>query len=89
MTQRTTNTSPSQSDTAIRIERLINAIQRTDSQAYGIRYSKHGDELVSETKLSKYFVGIEQMVTLFEGHVEHQYSWHLSLFQQACQGHWG
>ena len=85
MTKRNTHTSPSQSDTSIRIERLINAIQRSDSQAYRIRYSKHGDELVSETRLSKYFDGIEQMIALFEGDVEYQSSWHLSLFQQACQ----
>lgn len=85
MTKRNTNTHQSQSDTSIRIERLINAIKRTDSQAFRITYSKHGDELVSETRLSKYFDGIEQMIMLFEGDVEYQYSWHLSLFQQACQ----
>jgi hypothetical protein len=81
MTQRTINTRPSQSDTALRIERLINAIQRTER----ITYSKHGDEQVREAKLSKYFDGIEQMIMLFEGDVEYQHSWHLSLFQQACQ----
>lgn len=85
MTKRSTNTYLSQSDTAIRIERLINAIQCTDSQVYRITYSKHGDELVSETKLSRYFDGVEQMIMLFEGDVEYQYSWQLSLFQQACQ----
>lgn len=85
MTKRNTNTHQSQSDTSIRIERLINAIKRTDSQAFRITYSKHGDEQVSETRLSKYFDGIEQMIMLFEGDVEYQYSWHLSLFQQACQ----
>lgn len=85
MTKRNAKTHQSQSDTAIRIERLINAIKRTDSQAFRITYSKHGDELVSETRLSKYFDGIEQMIMLFEGNVEYQYSWHLSLFQQACQ----
>lgn len=85
MTERNANTLRSQSDTAIRIERLINAIQRTDSPAYRITYSKHGDERVSETRLSKYFDGIVQMVALFEGDVECQYSWHLSLFQEACQ----
>ncbi|MDG4380147.1 inovirus Gp2 family protein [Pseudomonas aeruginosa] len=85
MTKRNAITRPSQSDTAIRIERLINAIQLSDSQAYRIRYSKHGDEQVSETRLSKYFDGIEQMIALFESDVEYQYSGHLSLFQQACQ----
>lgn len=85
MTQRTTNTHPSQSDTAMRIERLINAIRRTDSQAYRIRYSKHGDERISETRLSKYFDGIGQMLALFESGVEYQYNWYLRLFQEACQ----
>ncbi|XEG74721.1 inovirus-type Gp2 protein [Pseudomonas sp. abacavir_1] len=80
-----TNTFRSQSDIAIRIERLINAIQRTDSQAYRITYSKHGDERVSETRLSKYFDGIVQMVALFGCDAEYQLSWHLSLFQEACQ----
>lgn len=85
MAQRTTSTRPSQSDIAIRIERLINAIQRTDSQAFRITYSKHGDEQVSETRLSKYFDGIGQMIALFEGDLEYQYSWHLNLFREACQ----
>ncbi|HCF7342799.1 YagK/YfjJ domain-containing protein [Pseudomonas aeruginosa] len=85
MTERITTTLGSQSDTAIRIERLINAIQRTDSQACRVTYSKHGDELVSETRLSKYFDGIVQMIALFDGDVAYQYSWNLSLFQEACQ----
>ncbi|WKN23961.1 hypothetical protein [Azotobacter vinelandii] len=85
MTKRNINTLQSQSDTAIRIERLINAIQRIDSQAFRITYSKHGDEQISETRLSNYFDGIVQMVALFEGDVAYQYNRHLSLFQEACQ----
>lgn len=85
MTKRCIKILQSQSDTSIRIERLINAIQRKDSQAYRITYSKQGDELVSEAKLSRYFDGVEQMIMLFEGDVEYQYSWQLNLFQQACQ----
>jgi hypothetical protein len=85
MTERTGYTYHSQSDIAIRIERLINAIQRTDSQAFRITRSKHGDEQVKTTSLSKYFDGIEQMVVLFECHEEYQYSWHLNLFREACQ----
>jgi len=85
MTERITTTLGSQSDTAIRIERLINAIQRTDSPAYRITYSKHGDERISKTRLSIYFDGIVQMVALFDGDVAYQYSWHLSLLQEACQ----
>ncbi|TWC30203.1 uncharacterized protein DUF3296 [Pseudomonas sp. SJZ079] len=85
MTERNSYTYRSQSDIAIRIERLINAIQRTDSQAFRITYSKHGDEQVNATRLSKYFDGVEQMVALFESDKEYQYSWHLSLFREACQ----
>lgn len=85
MTNRNTSTVRSQSDTAIRIERLINSIQHTDSQAFRITYSKHGDEQVSETRLSKYFDGIVQMVALFDCDAEYQHSWQLSLFQEACQ----
>ncbi|WP_437884442.1 YagK/YfjJ domain-containing protein [Pseudomonas sp. LRF_L74] len=85
MTRRNSNTLQSQSDTAIQIERLINAIQRTDRQAYRITCSKHGEERVSETRLSKYFDGVMQMIALFEGDVDYQYNWHLSLFQEACQ----
>lgn len=85
MIKRNTSTVRSQSNIAIRIERLINAIQRTDGQAFRITYSKHGDEQVSETRLSKYFDGIVQMVALLDCDPEYQRSWQLSLFQEACQ----
>lgn len=85
MAKSNTNTLQSQSDIAIRIERLVNVIQRTDSKAFRITYSRRGEEQVINTRLSKYFNGIEQMVTLFEGDVDYQYSWQLGLFQQACQ----
>lgn len=85
MTQRHSYTYPSQSDIAIRIERLIKAIQRTDSQAFRITYSKHGDQQVTSTRLSKYFDGVEQMIALFECDVAYQYSWHLNLFRDAYQ----
>jgi len=85
MTKQNSYTHRSQSDIAIRIERLINAIQRTDSQAFRITYSKQGDQQVTSTRLSKYFDGVEQMVALFECDVAYQYSWHLSFFREACQ----
>jgi hypothetical protein len=85
MTKLNSYTHRPQSDIAIRIERLVNAIQRTDSQAFRITYSKHGDEQVTATRLSKYFDGIEQMVALFECDVAYQYSWRLNLFREACQ----
>jgi hypothetical protein len=85
MTQRHSYTHRSQSDIASRIEQLINAIQRTDSQAFRITYSKHGDQQVTATRLSKYFDGIEQMVALFECDVAYQYSWHLNIFREAFQ----
>lgn len=83
MTVQNSYTHYSQSDIAIRIERLIKAIQRIDSQAFRITYLKHGDEQVNTTRLSKYFSGIEQMVSLFECDEEYQYSWHLNLFREA------
>lgn len=85
MTKQNGYTHHSQPDISIRIERLIKAIQRTDGQAFRITYSKHGDEQVSETRLSKYFDGVEQMVALFEYDQEYQYSWHLNLFREAFQ----
>lgn len=83
MTTQSSYTHYSQSDIAIRIKRLIKAIQRIDSQVFRITYSKHGDEKVTATRLSKYFNGIEQMVSLFECDEEYQYSWHLNLFREA------
>ncbi|TIH07496.1 YagK/YfjJ domain-containing protein [Pseudomonas leptonychotis] len=88
MTKQNGYTYHSQSNISLRIERLIKAIQRTDGQAFRITYSKHGDEQISETRLSKYFDGIEQMVALFEYDREYQYSWHLNLFRDACQAIW-
>ncbi|SDJ47001.1 YagK/YfjJ domain-containing protein [Pseudomonas abietaniphila] len=85
MTKLNSYTHRSQSDTSIRIERLVNTIQLTDSQAFRITYSKHGDQQVNATRLSKYFDGIEQMVALFECDVAYDYSWHLNLFREACQ----
>lgn len=85
MTQLHGYTYPSQSNIAIRIERLINAIQRADSQAFRITYSKLGDQQVTATRLSKCFYGIEQMVALLECNEEYQYSWHLNLFREAYQ----
>ncbi|MCF7532060.1 YagK/YfjJ domain-containing protein [Pseudomonas petrae] len=85
MTKQNGYTHRSQSNISLRIERLIKAIQRTDGQAFRITYSKHGDEQISETRLSKYFDGIDQMVGLFEYDEEYQYSWHLNLFREACQ----
>jgi len=85
MTKQNSYTHRSQCDTSIRIEQLVNAIQRTDSQAFRITYSKHGDQQVTATRLSKYFDGIDQMVALFECDVAYQYSWRLNIFREACQ----
>lgn len=85
MTVQNSYTHYSQSDIAIRIESLINAIRRTDSPAFRITYSRRGDERVNRTRLSKSFDGFEQMVALFECDVAYQYSWHLNLFREAYQ----
>lgn len=84
----TTHTTPhllSQSDIAIQIERLVQAIQRTDSAAFKITKSASGRERVQRTRLTRYFDHIQKMVALFdEGH-PYDFSEHLQVFWDACQ----
>ncbi|MFL1553643.1 hypothetical protein ACI77I_32065, partial [Pseudomonas sp. D47] len=75
----------SQSDIAIQIERLVQAIQRTDSAAFKITKSALGRERVQRTRLTQYFDHIQKMVALFdEGH-HYDFSEHLQVFWDACQ----
>lgn len=85
MTKRNTYTYLSQSDIALQIERLVQAIEDSDSPAYRIKQARTGYERVEETKLSRYFTHIRQMVDLFEGSIEYTYSEHLQAFREACQ----
>lgn len=85
MTTCTTYTSLSQSDIAIQIERLVQAIEQHDSPAFRFRQTRTGYEQVEETRLSRYFTHIRQMMGLFDDRVEYRYSEHLQAFRQAIQ----
>lgn len=75
----------SQSDIALQIERLVQAIEDSDSPAYRIKQARTGYERVEETKLSRYFAHIQQMYDLFDDRVPYDYSEHLQAFWEACQ----
>lgn len=85
MSKRTTYTSLSQSDIAIQIERLVQAIEDTTIPAVRVTQLRSGQERVQTTRLSKYFDHIQQMVGLFDGRHPYDYSEHLQVFWQACQ----
>ena len=89
MTKPNAYTYLSQSDIALQIERLVQAIEDSDSLAYRIKQARTGYDRVEETKLSRYFPHIRQMVDLFEGGIEggieYSYSEHLQAFREACQ----
>lgn len=55
---------PSQSDIAIQIERLVNAVIRHDCSAFRFSYDAQGDEVIKRTRLSRYFDHIRQMYYL-------------------------
>ncbi|WPC03411.1 hypothetical protein SBP02_11495 [Pseudomonas benzenivorans] len=84
MNHRKTNTHLSQSDTTLQIESLVQAIEQQDSPAYRFRQSRSGYERVEETRLSKYFIHIRQMLALLSEGCECSYSEHLEAFSRAC-----
>lgn len=85
MSNRTTYISLSQSDIAIQIERLVQAIEDTTIPAFRVTQLRPGQERVQATRLSKYFDHIQQMVGLFDDRYPYDYSEHLQVFRQACQ----
>lgn len=85
MTNPKTYTYLPQSDIALQIESLVQAIEKTDTPAFRITQSRSGYEHVEETRLSRYFTHIKQMVDLFDDRVEYSYSEHLQAFRMACQ----
>lgn len=85
MNNRTAVAYLSQSEIAIEIERLVQAIEDSDAPAFRIRQTSSGYERVERTKLSQYFTHIRQMVDLFDDRVEYTYSEHLQAFKEACQ----
>lgn len=85
MTTHTTQHLLSQSDITIQIERLVQAIQRTDIAAFKITKSASGRERVQRTRLTRYFDHIQKMVALFDDGHPYDFSEHLQVFWDACQ----
>lgn len=85
MTTHSFNTQLSQSDIAIQIERLVQAIQRTDSAAFKIINSASGRERVQRTRITRCFDHIQKMVSLFDEDYLYDFSEHLQVFREACQ----
>lgn len=85
MNNRKLNTYLSQSDIALQIESLVQAIEKTDTPAFRITYKRSGYEHVEETRLSRYFTNIRQMYDLFDDRLPYDYSEHLQAFWEACQ----
>ena len=74
----------SQSDIALQIESLVQAIERSDTPAYRITHKRSGYEQVEQTRLSRYFTHVQQMYNLFDDRVPYDYSEHLLAFREAC-----
>jgi len=85
MTNRNTYTHLSQSDIALQIESIVQAIENTDTPAFRITQSRSGYERVEQTRLSRHFTRIKQMIDLIDDRVEYSYSEHLQAFKEACQ----
>ncbi len=75
----------SQSDITIRIERLVRATERHNSDAFRIKQTRSGRERIETTRLSRYFDHIQQMFNLFDDRYAYDYSEHLQVFREACQ----
>ncbi|EJN6720882.1 inovirus-type Gp2 protein [Pseudomonas aeruginosa] len=84
MNNRKHNTLLSQSDIALKIESLVQAIERSDTPAFRITHKRSGYEQVEETRLSRYFTHVQQMYNLFDDRVPYDYSEHLQAFREAC-----
>ena len=85
MNNRKTYTHLSQSDIALQIESLVQSIELHDCPAFRFRQTRSGYERIEDTRLSRYFTQIKQMVDLFDDRVEYDYSEHLQAFKEACQ----
>ncbi|GLU37628.1 inovirus-type Gp2 protein [Pseudomonas sp. NBRC 100443] len=73
----------SQSDIAIQIERLVNAVIRHDGPAFRISYDAQGNEVIERTRLSRYFEHIRQMYYLVNDDA-YALNEHLIAFRDAC-----
>lgn len=83
MNNRKLNTYLSQSDIALQIESLVQAIEHSDTPAFRITQNRSGYERIQSTRLSRHFTYIKQMVDLFDDRVPYYYSEHLQAFREA------
>lgn len=84
MNNRKHNTHLSQSDIALKIEALVQAIEHSDTPAFRITHKRSGYEQVEKTRLSHHFTHVQQMCNLFDDRVPYDYSEHLLAFREAC-----
>ncbi|QLC72375.1 inovirus-type Gp2 protein [Pseudomonas sp. LPB0260] len=80
-----TQTNLSQSGASIRIEQLVRAIARTDKPAFDITHTRSGDQRIRETRLSRHFQSIQQLLDVFDDRYCYAYSEDLQAFKEACQ----
>ncbi len=85
MTNRKLNTHLSQSDIALQIESLVQAIEHSDTPAFRITHKRSGYERVEQTRLSHHFTHVQQMYNLFDDRVPYDYSEHLLAFREAWE----
>ena len=84
MNNRKHNTHLSQSDIALKIEALVQAIEHSNTPAFRITHKQSGYARVEQTRLSRYFTHVQQMHNLFDDRVPYDYSEHLLAFRDAC-----
>lgn len=85
MNQCKPHTHLSQSDIALKIESLVQAIEHSDIPAFRISHKRSGYMRVEETRLSRYFTNMQQMYNLFDDRVPYDYSEHLQAFREAWE----
>lgn len=80
MNHRHTSKTRSQSDIALQIEDLVEAVERSEGPVQSVTASGK----TNRTKLTRYFENIGQMLELVSHSDDYHYGPYLRLFQQAC-----
>lgn len=80
MNHRHTSKIRSQSDIALQIEYLVEAVERSEGSVQSLTASGK----TKRTKLTRYFENLDQMLALVSHSDDYHYGPHLRLFQQAC-----
>lgn len=80
MNHRHTSKIRSQSDIALQIEYLVEAVERSEGSVQSLTASGK----TKRTKLTRYFENLDQLLALVSHSDDYHYGPHLRLFQQAC-----